>query len=115
MKSLKDMTAEVATNNQEKGWYDDPRSFEGDVALLHSEVSEAFEAFRKWGFKPVKTFQQTGEDLAIKVEGVPSELADIFIRLLDTCHRHRIDLEKEYEAKMKYNRGRSFRHGGKRL
>lgn len=92
------MTNDVAAVNEANGWYDDQRTFGDDCALLHSEVSEALEAYRKH------------DD-----QHIGSELADILIRLLDTCHRRDIDLYGEYVAKMAINRGRPYRHGNKRL
>jgi NTP pyrophosphatase (non-canonical NTP hydrolase) len=81
-KSLADMTAEIRHINIEKGW----RSAEGGpgantfgdyVALLHSELSEALEAFRDWRLRDPRN--------GPKPEGVGSEFADVLIRLLDTC------------------------------
>lgn len=107
-KSLYQMEQEVFELNTDKGWYELPRSFGDDIALLHSEVSEMFEAYRKFG---VDEF--TGSDG--KPDDVGSEAADVLIRLLDTCHRYGIDLEYQYERKMAYNRARPYKHGGKRL
>ena len=116
-KTIGEMTGEVLKNCKEKGWYDKPVSFGEAMALLHSEVSEALEAYRNWGLEdateenPVNAYSAYG----CKPEGVGSEFADVFIRLLDYCSRFGVDLEGEYERKMAYNRTRPYRHGGKSL
>lgn len=108
MKTLEEMQAEVAEFVQAKGWNDKPVSFLESMALLHSEVSEAVEAWREWGTADVTEFWE-----GAKPEGVGSEVADIFIRLLDSCARFGVDLRREFERKMDYNRSRPYRHGGK--
>ena len=89
---------DVKRVNVANGWYDRPRSFGDDVALLHSEVSELLEAYRE------------GD-----ADGMHLEAADVLIRLLDTCERYGIDLDKAYMHKMRVNRARPYRHGGKAL
>jgi hypothetical protein len=88
VKTLAEMTAEVVKNNEDKGWYENCATFPEAMALLHSEVSEALEAWRSWGLEDrtcaghhVHTHGY-GDKLC-KPEGVGSEFADIFIRLLD--------------------------------
>lgn len=114
-KTLDEMQAEVYANNKAKGWFDSDRSFGDDVALLHTEVSEMYEAFRDHGTEDATdVVRGLGHQRTLpKPEGVGSEAADVLIRLLDTCQRHGIDLEFEYQRKMTYNRTRSYRHGGK--
>lgn len=49
----------------------------------------------------------------LKPEGIPSELADIIIRVLDICAYHDIDIAASLADKMAFNATRSYRHGGK--
>jgi NTP pyrophosphatase (non-canonical NTP hydrolase) len=50
----------------------------------------------------------------LKPEGIPSELADIVIRVMDCAVEYGIDLEDEITLKMAYNATRPHKHGGKR-
>ena len=116
-KSLADMSDEVYRYNLEKGWEPDPdRTFGDECALLHSEVSEALEAYRTWRFEDMTNtlYNNPIADLP-KPEGVGSEFADILVRLLHYAKTHDIDLEYEFDRKMDYNRLRPYRHGGKLL
>ena len=74
-RTLADMQAEVKSVNEANGWFDSGRPFSADIALLHTEVSELFEAM-----------------LNNDPENVGEEFADIFIRLLDTAERYDYDL-----------------------
>ena len=77
-RTLADMQAEVKSVNEANGWFDSDRPFSADIALLHTEVSELFEAM-----------------LNNDPENVGEEFADIFIRLLDTAERYFYDLSGE--------------------
>lgn len=119
--TLREMQAEVRAVNIEKGWRGgdvEGPTFGDLIALLHSEASEALEAYRSWGMEDV-TEQECkvpiGEEHRCKPEGVGSELADVLIRLLDMADRCDLDLLIEYERKLAFNRTRAHRHGGKRL
>ncbi len=94
-----------------KGWHegadpDSPVQVLAWLALLHSEVSEAVEDVRRGML--AEGVREDG-----KPGGLPSELADVAIRLADTCGALGIDLEGAIRRKMAFNATRSHRHGGK--
>lgn len=68
------------------------------LALIHSEVSEALEAFR-----------------ANDRENFAEEMADVLIRVLDACPGLGIDIDLVVRQKLAKNRERGYRHGGKRV
>jgi NTP pyrophosphatase (non-canonical NTP hydrolase) len=84
----------------EKGWWDSPRPLPELLCLLHSEISEALEAYRN--------NIPEGESGCLS-----EELADLVIRIWDMCGALGIDIAKSVEKKHKYNMTRPYRHGGK--
>lgn len=95
-----------------KGWWDEPRDLPTCLALIHSEISEALQAYR----------ETTNDDevRAVRVVdgkpvGVFVELADAVIRIADLFERYGVSLEDVLWAKMDYNRTRPRRHGRKRV
>lgn len=49
----------------------------------------------------------------LKPEGIPSEMADIIIRVLDICAFNGIDIAQAIADKMAFNDTRPYRHGKK--
>lgn len=110
------MIDEVYRLNVAKGWYEHERTAGDECALLHSEISEILDAYRKHGFEDATKVNPPGFESAIpRPLGVGSEVADLLIRLLDVCKRWDIDIVAEYDRKMAYNQTRPYRHGRKRL
>ncbi len=123
LQSREDMQSEVRKVNRNNGWYDDDRSpLEGHM-LIVSEVSEATEAFRSWGLEDMtgkvsldKALPSPdGSTVVEKPEGLGSEYADILIRLLDQADRDGVDLRAEYQRKIRFNKLRGYKHGGKSI
>lgn len=100
--NVRQMQKVIERINRDKGWYDVERTVGDLVSLIHSEVSEALEAFRK---SPEETMQ----------EDIGEELADIIIRTLDMASRLGVDMQVVLERKIEKNRHRGYRHGGRRL
>lgn len=123
VETLEQMQEEVHEVNVANGWFDDERSVTEGAMLMVTEVAEAVEAFRSWGLEDMTgkvsldkalIDPRTGETV-FKPEGVGSEYADEFIRLLDQCQRDGVDLRAEYHRKIAYNRLRGYRHGNKAI
>lgn len=108
----------VHKNAVDHGWWDEPqRTFGELIALCHSELSEALEQYRK-GHEPTETYHadKPTETLVTdnpKPEGIPSELADVIICILDMCGHYGIDIEAILKEKHQYNTTRPYKHGGK--
>lgn len=118
---LNELAMAIHQNAKTKGWWDDERQFPEIVALIHSEVSEALEEYRN-GRDPNEVYASHGDSMVcsppcasgLKPEGIPIELADVIIRILDYAGRVGIDMDDAVERKMRYNATRPHRHGGKR-
>lgn len=118
---------EAHTNAVNHGWIGNtPRPIPEHVALLHSEATEMFEAWRD-GHGPTEFLYEyegrTGADRIStrpfgdldeepgKPIGIPAELADVVIRACQMSGEYRIDLVQAIQEKMAYNATRPYKHG----
>ncbi len=94
------------------GWHEgeiDSRMFVEKLLLIHCELSEAMEEYRDdHGYTEI---YYSGKG---KPEGIPIELADVFIRLADLAVIFGIDLSAAVVEKQAFNETRPYRHGGKK-
>lgn len=104
---INEFAKEVHENAVRHGWWDEDRSFGEIIALCHSELSEALEAYR------------SGEDMCWlngdKPDGIAVEMCDCIIRILDYLSHEGIDIDWILTIKHVYNIGRPYKHGGKRI
>ena len=124
---MKELQKKIHANAISKGWWENPPTFGELISLCHCELSEALEEYRN-GKKPNETYYVGKDEFGVrdiffetnpngdrKPEGIPTELADTVIRIMDLCEHYGIDLESAITEKMKYNTTRKYRHGGKKL
>lgn len=101
----------------EKGWWENPPELGTSLMLVVTEVAEAMEEHRL-GYAPdvVRHLWGAAESaigVVPKPEGIPTELADVIIRVLDIAGAYNIDIEAAFLEKLAYNRTRTHRHGRK--
>lgn len=90
-----------------KGWDAFDNDFLGNIALVHSELSEAVEEFRKG--KARVYYAKDG-----KPEGVAVELVDAMIRIINILYTMDADIPMIIDHKNRYNRTRPMLHGKER-
>lgn len=102
--------AVIHENAKKHGWYETPRTPGELLMLITCEAAEAMEEIRNG-----HTMTETYYDDKGKMQGVPSELADIVIRVMDMAEFYGINLEAAIDEKHIYNIQRAYKHGGKLL
>ena len=97
-----------------KGFHDAPVPIAVQIANLHGEVSELWEAHRNHALN-----EPCDKAEKMRAMGMPvltcleEELADIIIRALDTAEDQVVDIAKAVRVKMAYNATRPRMNGGK--
>ena len=128
---MKKTFIECYKDAEEHGWHETVPDFGTLLMLIVSEAAEALEDFRNH-LEPNKIHYDC--QAANEIErctmgpgnyckdcrygkpcGIPTELADIVIRTADVAGILKIDLAEAIEEKMKYNKTRPYRHGGKKV
>ena len=123
---INELSKEIYQNSRNKGFFDSKKNIGEMLCLIHSEVSEAFEADRKnmysdWSndVPPIIQPEQlkdkeyiTNFEHLIK-NNFEDELADIMIRVMELAAFKGIDLEYHIKAKIRYNSLREHKHGKK--
>jgi len=103
--NISELTRESHDIAQEHGFWDGPRDRGMLIALIHSELSEMLEAYRKDPPAP--------SEHCPSITCVAEEMADVLIRIGDMAEAEEIDLNEAVVTKMSYNRGREYKHGKK--
>lgn len=104
VESYNELAKQANQTAHDKGWWDTERNDGEIIALMHSELSEALEAMRA-GNPP--------DDKIPEFTGVEAELADVVIRIMDFGQARSHRVAEAIEAKIAYNKGRPYKHGGK--
>lgn len=116
MTTIAEWTEEIHEYAKKAGWWDDPEGEGRSPAMLfvlvHSEISEALEEYRDGRGLNERYYNA---EKPTKPEGIPSELADAVIRILDMCAHWGIDLDAVMREKHEYNLTRGYKHGGKKF
>lgn len=89
-----------------KGWWKGDRNEAELICLMHSELSEALEGLRHGN---------PSSDHISDYSAVEEEMADVIIRIMDYAVAKKYRVAEALVAKMEFNHGREYRHGGKKF
>ncbi len=89
---------------KEKGFWDKKPNLPEKLMLIVSELGEACEALRR-------NIRQPKDKRTWTKDSFEDEIADTLIRIFDLAGYLGIDLDWQVTNKIKYNQGRSYKHG----
>ena len=104
---FKQVQEDVHRYAKEKGWWEKGianRNQGEQIALMHSELSEALEAIRH---------KNPPSDHIPEFSGIEEELADVIIRIMDFSEAYGFRTAEAVIVKQAFNEGRAYKHGGK--
>lgn len=104
--TISEMSERAFQNSANHGFHDEPVAFSTRLMLIVSELAEAMEEERSGRPITETYFSEKGSP-----KGIPSELADVVIRVGDLAGVYGIDLEAAVRDKMAYNETRPHKHG----
>lgn len=129
--NINELAKDVHENAVAHGWWETSPTIPEVLCLIHAELSEALEEYRdgnplvygtcalapehcKYSGVCDRTDIPEGIDGPCKPEGIAVELADVILRTLDLMAALGVDVDAVVMAKHSYNKGRPYRHGGKK-
>lgn len=127
MSQLNTLAAQIHLGNVEKGFYEDEKNIAEMLCLIHSEISEALEAYRQHKTtKPSATSLSVQDIIELEddeqfkkafeqniKDTFNDEIADATIRLLDLCGFKQIPISEHMLAERRFNAMRPYKHGKK--
>lgn len=99
------MAAGTFKTHEDKGWLERELNHGEQIALMHSELSEALEGLRK----------NLNDDKLPHRKMVEVELADVVIRIMNYARQANLDVAGAVVEKAAYNKTRPYKHGGKQF
>jgi hypothetical protein len=106
-KTIQEWASKVHENAVNHGFWEKKPEFGDICSLMHSEISEAYEEYRKGG--RMLFFEEDG-----KPDGIAVEFVDVIFRVFDFLCGNNINIESIMELKYEYNKKRPYKHGGKK-
>ena len=115
--NINELAKEVHENAVNHGWWEKPPSLTEALCLIYGTCALSpddcdFALTCENVGHPDAGGEKAG---ACKPEGIAVELADVILRTLDLMAALGVDVDAVVMAKHRYNLGREYRHGGKRI
>lgn len=93
LETINEFATEVHRNAVDHGWWKEEIKLPEIISLIHSEISEVLEEYRK-GRQATEVYPGNNG----KPEGIPIELADAIIRILDYCGYPKEETTETYHS-----------------